>query len=305
MPYATNADLPQAVLNALPDDGQILWRTIFNAYMDKNNDEKTAFAVAWAGLRKQGWKKSKEGKWEKVDKKVNVMSFDSVNNVKKEGKKRTITIEYVDYEDSLLKLIEYIGDNANTGHSFNIDVDPNDTERKKSFGVDGDGGFRLISVKEEVEKDSPTTSGVHVNKPLGEEEKEEEKKTFVFKIAGTNTEKRLAFGWSVISRDALGNEVWDLQNDGIDPEDLEALAYKYVRFYRDSGERHVNAGKAVLIESVVTTLDKQRVWGVPSGVMPIGWWTGFYVLDDAVWEKVKSGEYTAFSIEGTAVRQKV
>lgn len=233
MMYASNADLPEAIRNALPDDGQNLWRTIFEAYMGKHNDQKTASATAWVGIRKQGWEKTKEG-W--VNKNTGV-SFDDVNT---------------------------------------------------------------------LQKDSPTSSGVHVNRPIGEKEDDEEnKKAFVFKIADMNTEKRLAFGWSVISRDALGNEVWDLQDDGIDPEDLEALAYKYVRFYRDSGELHVNAGKAVLIESVVTTVEKQRVWGIPSGVMPVGWWTGFYVLDDAVWEKVKSGEYSAFSIEGTAVRQKV
>lgn len=154
-----------------------------------------------------------------------------------------------------------------------------------------------------VEKDCPTSSSVHVNTPLGEKDN---KKNFEFKIMKADVEKRIAFGWSVISRDAAGNEVWDLQNDSVDPQDLEELAYKYVRFYRDSGELHNGSrGKAVLIESVVTTLEKQQVWGVPSGVMPVGWWTGFYVLDDEVWEKVKSGEYRAFSIEGSAVREKV
>jgi hypothetical protein len=140
----------------------------------------------------------------------------------------------------------------------------------------------------------------------GADEPETVTKEYVFQIAKADVEKRIAFGWSVISRDAAGREVWDLQNDGIDPEDLEAMAYKYVRFYRDSGELHNGSqGKAVLIESVVTTLEKQIVWGIPSGVMPVGWWCGFYVLDDDVWAKVKSGEYAAFSIEGSALREKV
>ena len=177
-----------------------------------------------------------------------------------------------------------------------------------------------------VEKDSPTSGSVHVNVPLGEPDNKKKvpkvmtdgtskvdnsvgnvsmSKEFIFKIAKTNDEKRLAFGWSVISRDALGNAVWDLQDDGVDPEELEALAYKYVRFYRDAGALHNSKGKGVLVESVVTTLEKQQIWGIPSGVMPVGWWTGFYVMDDDVWVKVKSGEYAAFSIEGTAVREKV
>jgi hypothetical protein len=172
-----------------------------------------------------------------------------------------------------------------------------------------------------VEKDSPasgpTASSVHVNRPLGEKEDKDNsvgnvsmgcnvKKEYVFKIAKADEEKRLAFGWSVISRTAKGDEVWDLQDDAIDPDELEALAYKYVKLYRDSGELHNGSnGKAVLIESVVTTLEKQQVWGIPSGVMPVGWWTGFYVLDDDVWEKVKNGQYAAFSIEGSAIREKV
>lgn len=130
-------------------------------------------------------------------------------------------------------------------------------------------------------------------------------KEFIFNITKADEEKRIAFGWSVISRDENGNEVYDLQNDGIDPEDLEDLAYRYVEFYRDAGAMHNSSGKGVLIESMVSTIEKQQVWGVPEGVMPVGWWTGFKVTDDETWQKVKSGQYRAFSIEGTAERQPV
>jgi len=136
-------------------------------------------------------------------------------------------------------------------------------------------------------------------------QKEEIEKQFIFDILKSDNEKRIAFGWSMISRNSSGEEVWDLQNDGIDPDDLEDLAYRYVKLYRDSGEMHNgSSGKAILIESVVTTLEKQKVWGVPENCMPVGWWTGFYVIDDNVWELVKSGVYKAFSIEGKAKREK-
>lgn len=36
-----------------------------------------------------------------------------------------------------------------------------------------------------------------------------------------------------------------------------------------------------------------------------GWWIGFFVTDETVWEKVKSGEYAMFSIEGRAQRVEV
>lgn len=45
--------------------------------------------------------------------------------------------------------------------------------------------------------------------------------------------------------------------------------------------------------------------GIPEGVVPEGWWIGFKVTDDEVWEKVKDGTYPMFSIEGEAVREEV
>ena len=45
--------------------------------------------------------------------------------------------------------------------------------------------------------------------------------------------------------------------------------------------------------------------GIPEGVVPEGWWIGFKVTDDEVWEKVKDGTYPMFSIEGEAIREEV
>lgn len=45
------------------------------------------------------------------------------------------------------KFINYIGKNGNTGHSFDIVIDPDDKEHKKSFGWDGDGSCRIDKVE--------------------------------------------------------------------------------------------------------------------------------------------------------------
>ena len=42
--------------------------------------------------------------------------------------------------------------------------------------------------------------------------------------------------------------------------------------------------------------------GIPEGTLPVGWWIGFQVTDADVWEKVKDGTYSMFSIEGKAER---
>lgn len=66
-----------------------------------------------------------------------------------EGESNTVTyqIECTDGEGSLKRLIEYIGENGNDGHSFEIVVDPG-TENEKKFGWDGDGRDYIKSVKE-------------------------------------------------------------------------------------------------------------------------------------------------------------
>lgn len=126
-----------------------------------------------------------------------------------------------------------------------------------------------------------------------------------FQIAKSNDEKMLAFGWASVSMTVDGELVEDWQNDIIEPEDLEKAAYEFVELYREGGEMHERGGAAVLIESVVFTEEKMQAMGIPAGTLPIGWWIGFKVLDEEVWEKVKDGTYSMFSIEGEAQRVEV
>lgn len=126
-----------------------------------------------------------------------------------------------------------------------------------------------------------------------------------FKIFKSDDEKMLAFGWASISMRVDGELIEDWQKDIVEPGELEKAAYDYVRLYREGGEMHERGGAAVLIESVVFTEEKMRAMGIPSGILPVGWWIGFKVTDREVWKKVKDGTYQMFSIEGEAERIKV
>lgn len=126
-----------------------------------------------------------------------------------------------------------------------------------------------------------------------------------FKIAKSDDDKRLAFGWANVSVSAAGEQLVDYHEDMIDIEELEQAAYKFVEFYREGGEMHERGGCAVLIESMVFTKEKQAALGLPEGTVPEGWWIGFHVTDDDVWAKVKDGTYPMFSIEGEAIREPV
>jgi|GEM_PF-1369712 len=126
----------------------------------------------------------------------------------------------------------------------------------------------------------------------------------VFEIAKTDDEKRLIFGWASVSADLSGQMIEDLQGDMLGIDELEHAAYEYVLGFRDAGERHDPAlrKKGRLVESVVFTPEKVKAMGI-TGPMKEAWWVGFYIDDDQAWEKIKSGEYEMFSIEGRAVRE--
>lgn len=123
-----------------------------------------------------------------------------------------------------------------------------------------------------------------------------------FKIMKSDDDKMLAFGWASVSMRVDGELIEDWQKDIVEPDELENAAYEFVLLYREGGEMHERGGAAVLIESVVFTEEKMQAMGIPAGTLPVGWWIGFKVLDENVWEKVKDGTYPMFSIEGEAER---
>ena len=120
-----------------------------------------------------------------------------------------------------------------------------------------------------------------------------------FEIKKSSEEKRLAFGWASVAN------IVDSQGDVIDAEELEQAAYNFVRFYREGGEMHERGGCAELVESIIFTPEKLKALGLPENTLSPCWWIGFYVTDDEVWNKVKSGEYSMFSIEGKAIREEI
>lgn len=147
--------------------------------------------------------------------------------------------------------------------------------------------------KPEVETLNKADTEFHLNPP--------------FNITKADEDKRLVFGWALVSADKYGNELIDRQGDMVDPDDLEDGAYEYVLNFRDAGEEHIGTlrKKARMVESCVFTPEKMKAIGIPEGTIPVGWWIGFYVDDDRTWELIKSGHYKMFSIEGKAVREPI
>jgi len=120
-----------------------------------------------------------------------------------------------------------------------------------------------------------------------------------------DAEQRLVFGWANVSRNEAGELLVDSQDDTISPEELEKAAYDFVLDVRKAGEMHQRVeGIGTMVESVMLTLEKQEAMGIPAGTVPEGWWVGFKVAQD-VFDKVKTGEYSMFSIGGRGIRSDI
>jgi len=123
-----------------------------------------------------------------------------------------------------------------------------------------------------------------------------------------DNDQRLVFGWANIIKDEDGEVYVDSQGDFIDDiGELEKAAYDYVLHSRNGAEMHINQNVARVVESFVVTPDKLEALGLvsKSDNIPAGWWIGFKVDNDDVWEKVKDGSYTGFSVHGKGKRELV
>ena len=58
-----------------------------------------------------------------------------------------VTINLRDPDNQLILLIDYINRLSGPGHSFDVVVDPDMRENRKSFFIDGDGAFYIKDLK--------------------------------------------------------------------------------------------------------------------------------------------------------------
>lgn len=127
----------------------------------------------------------------------------------------------------------------------------------------------------------------------------------MYEIAKIDDERRLVFGWANVSVRKDGEQIVDLQDDMIDPEDLEDAIYAFNLEFRKAGVNHTGGTIGDLVESFVVTPEKLVAMGLASDALPIGAWVGFRLDDEDTWQLVKSGTYGCFSIQGRAVREPV
>ena len=124
-------------------------------------------------------------------------------------------------------------------------------------------------------------------------------------ISKVDDDRRLVFGWASVSVTKDGTQVVDREGDMIDPRDLEDAAYSFVLDFGEANVNHQGPVVGQLVESFVSTPDKLEALGLDADALPVGWWAGWYIEDDAAWQGVKDGRFKAFSIEGVATAEAV
>lgn len=127
------------------------------------------------------------------------------------------------------------------------------------------------------------------------------KRAFLTKAEG-DTEERYVLG-VVMEPDEV-----DTQGDTQSAEDIRKAAFAFMEDYRNGGghmglmHKQIVDGKLCILESYIQKADETI------GDQPVKtgtWMMAMRVIDDGLWDAVKSGDYTGFSIGGTAVKQPV
>lgn len=63
-----------------------------------------------------------------------------------ESMDKVVKITISDPDNQIIQLLEYIKDLSLSGHTFDVVVDPDLSENKRSFWIDGDGCCRINSI---------------------------------------------------------------------------------------------------------------------------------------------------------------
>lgn len=122
------------------------------------------------------------------------------------------------------------------------------------------------------------------------------------KILKVDDEQRMVFGWaSVVTEN--GEAVIDRQGDVIEPETLVKAVNEFMEHVRVGKAMHTGEQVGVVVHSLPITKEIGEALGIHSNRE--GWIVAYKVFDDAIWERVKSGELAAFSIGGRAMKEEI
>jgi Putative phage serine protease XkdF len=121
-------------------------------------------------------------------------------------------------------------------------------------------------------------------------------KSEVFKF---NEEQRLVYGWAYVST-VKGKISLDHSGEYIRPEELVKAATNFMLDVRVAKAMHSGSQIGEIVHSLPVTNEIATSLGLTTDRE--GWIICVKIHDDDIWEDVKSGKLSAFSIGGRALR---
>jgi len=276
MPYASVDELPKAVRGKLSAHQQSVFRNVFNSMMEQEGmSESRAFAGAWSQAKQATQKAMHQGKEVTLDKPFRLPEGS--------GKKFGV---YVKSGDGVKKVT--FGDPNMEIRRDDPDARANFRSRHSCDTASDKTSARYWSCRmwESGTSVSDMTKEVHIEG----------------QIVKQLDEERLAFGWAYVAT-VKGEVSLDHSGEFIRADQLAKAATNFMLSVRTAKRMHSGESIGEVIHSMPLTNDVAKALGIQSDRE--GWIIAIKVHDEQVWQDVKSGKLSAFSIGGRALKEMV
>jgi len=275
MPYNSVDELPKSVRSKLSAHQQSIFRNVFNSMMEQEGmSESRAFAGAYSQAKQAVQKAMHQGKEVTLDKPFRLPEGS--------GKKFGV---YVKSGDKVKKV---------TFGDPNMEIRRDDPDARSNFRS-------RMSCDTATDKTSARYWSCRMwsDEPVSEMTKEVQIEGQIVKQLD---EERLAFGWAYVAT-VKGEVSLDHSGEFIRPELLAKAATNFMLSMRTAKRMHSGESIGEVIHSMPLTNDVAKALGIQSDRE--GWIIAIKVYDDQVWQDVKSGKLSAFSIGGRALKEMV
>lgn len=272
MPYSTNDELPKAVRGKLSAHQQTVFRNVFNSMMGEDGmTESRAFAGAWSRAKQVVEKADYQGREVELDKPFRMPA----GSTKKFG-------VYVKAGDKIKKV---------TFGDPNMEIRRDDPDARSNFRA-----------RHSCDTATDKTSARYWSCRMWEDDVSvtEMTKTFKADIIKADNEQRLVWGWAYVST-VKGDISLDHSQEFIRPDEIVKAATNFMLDVRMAKAMHQGDSVGEVVHSLPVTKELSNALGIETDRE--GWIICMKIKDDATWERVKSGELSAFSIGGQAMKE--
>jgi len=199
---------------------------------------------------------------------------------------------------------------SGSSKKFGVYVKDGDKTKKVTFGSpsmeirrDDPDARRSFRARHKCVTATDKTSARYWSCRMWEEDisvSEMTKEDITGQILKVDDEQRIIYGWASVITEK-GEVVVDRQGDVIEAETLVKAVNDFMEHVRVGKTMHEGEATGQVIHSLPVTKEICDALGIQCDRE--GWVVAYKVYDDAVWDRVKSGELRAFSIGGRAIKE--